>query len=126
MAYIMSKKTALLLGLATAISLLLKPSSDIIQSPPALFTPVKVGEQTIQHRAILAPLTRYPATQKAHVPITPMMTRYYAERARHPGSLIVTEATFIVPDAGGYDHIPGIWSAPQIAAWKEVRIHIYI
>lgn len=122
MAYIMSKKTALLIfGLATSISLLLKPYSDTTQNPPALFTPVKVGAQTLQHRVVLAPLTRYRSTQKAHVPITPMMTTYYGQRARRPGSLLVTEATFIAPHAGGYDHVPGIWSVPQIAAWKEVR-----
>ncbi|KJA26679.1 hypothetical protein HYPSUDRAFT_198932 [Hypholoma sublateritium FD-334 SS-4] len=121
MAYFISKKTIyLILGLATAISLLLKPSSDTTQSPQALFTPIKVGVQTLQHRVVLAPLTRYRSTQKEHVPITPLMTTYYSQRARHPGSLLVTEATFIAPHAGGYDHVPGIWSAPQIAAWKEI------
>ena len=122
MASIMTKKTALLiLGLASAIALLLKPSSNSPQNLTALFSPIKVGTQTLQHRVVLAPLTRYRSTQKAHVPITPMMTTYYSQRARRAGSLLITEATFIAAHAGGYDHVPGIWSPAQIAAWKEVR-----
>jgi NADPH2 dehydrogenase len=37
-----------------------------------------------------------------------------------PGTLIITEATFISPRGSGYPNVPGIWSEDQIAAWKEV------
>ena len=88
-------------------------------SQQKLFTPVKVGDVTLQHRVVMAPLTRFRAT-KAHVP-TPLMAEYYAQRASTPGTLIIAEATPISPQAGGYRHIPGIWNDEQVAGWKLVR-----
>jgi NADPH2 dehydrogenase len=84
-----------------------------------LFEPVKLGNLTLQHRIVMAPMTRYKADD-AHVPFLPLVSDYYAERASTPGTLLITEATFIAARAGGYAHIPGIWSADQIAAWKTV------
>jgi 2,4-dienoyl-CoA reductase-like NADH-dependent reductase (Old Yellow Enzyme family) len=37
-----------------------------------------------------------------------------------PGTLLITEATFIAQEAGGYRNVPGIWNEEQIAAWKQV------
>jgi NADPH2 dehydrogenase len=37
-----------------------------------------------------------------------------------PGTLLITEATFIAPKAGGYDYVPGIYNDAQISAWKRV------
>jgi NADPH2 dehydrogenase len=45
---------------------------------------------------------------------------YYAQRASFPGTLLVSEATPIAPQAGGYSNIPGIWNDKQIAGWKKV------
>ncbi|EKM53347.1 uncharacterized protein PHACADRAFT_147821 [Phanerochaete carnosa HHB-10118-sp] len=87
-------------------------------SHPKLFAPVKVGDAMLQHRVVMAPLTRLRAT-KAHVP-TPLMAEYYAQRASTPGTLIVSEATFIAPQASGFPHVPGIWSDEQVAGWKLV------
>ncbi|KAJ7033762.1 hypothetical protein C8F04DRAFT_1260750 [Mycena alexandri] len=84
-----------------------------------LFEPLKVGNATLQHRVVLAPLTRYKADE-AHVPYLPLVSDYYAQRASRPGTLLITEATFIAARAGGYPHIPGIWSPAQIKAWKSV------
>lgn len=89
-------------------------------STPKLFQPIKVGKANLQHRVVLAPLTRYRATRKEHVPIVPLVPTYYAQRSKRPGTLVVTEATFIRPEAGGYDSVPGIWNQDQIKAWKEV------
>ena len=90
------------------------------QQTPALFKPIQVGRLTLQHRIILAPLTRFRA-YASHVP-GPHSATYYAQRASAPGSLLITEATFISHDAGGYAHVPGIYTDAQIQAWKEVRI----
>ncbi|KAF8890996.1 hypothetical protein BD779DRAFT_1671122 [Infundibulicybe gibba] len=49
------------------------------------------------------------------------MKEYYTQRASTPGSLLITEATLIAAQAGGYVNVPGIWSQPQIDAWKQVR-----
>jgi 2,4-dienoyl-CoA reductase-like NADH-dependent reductase (Old Yellow Enzyme family) len=83
-----------------------------------LFEPLKVGAMTLQHRLVMAPLTRFRA-DKDHVQL-PFVKEYYAQRASVPGTLIITEATFISRQAGGYPSVPGLWSKEQIAAWKEV------
>ncbi|KAF3020924.1 hypothetical protein E8E14_003214 [Neopestalotiopsis sp. 37M] len=83
-----------------------------------LFTPLQVGSTQLEHRVVMAPLTRFRATRE-HVP-TDVMARYYAQRAVVPGTLILSEATFITAKAGGYSHIPGLWSEEQLAAWKKV------
>ncbi|KAH7929172.1 FMN-linked oxidoreductase [Leucogyrophana mollusca] len=87
-------------------------------STPALFQPAKVGDLTLQHRVVLAPLTRFRA-YASHVP-GPQAATYYAQRASTPGTLLITEATFISHDAGGYNHVPGIYTEDQIKGWKEI------
>ncbi|KAJ6550041.1 hypothetical protein B0H19DRAFT_1160274 [Mycena capillaripes] len=86
---------------------------------PKLFAPIQVGPAALQHRVVLAPLTRYKAS-KAHVPYLPLVAEYYGQRASKPGTLLITEATFIAAQAGGYAHIPGIWSPEQIKGWSSV------
>ncbi|KAI9572306.1 hypothetical protein HD554DRAFT_2036298 [Boletus coccyginus] len=88
------------------------------QQTPALFKPIKVGRLTLQHRVVLAPLTRLRA-YASHVP-GPQQASYYSQRGSAPGSLLITEATFISHDAGGYAHVPGIYTDHQIKGWKKV------
>ena len=85
-----------------------------------LFKPVKVGNLTLQHRVVLAPLTRFRANE-AHVP-SPLAPEYYSQRGSVPGTLLVTEATFIALEASGYANAPGIYTDEQISAWKKVRV----
>ncbi|KAK3067596.1 hypothetical protein LTR53_015452 [Teratosphaeriaceae sp. CCFEE 6253] len=54
-----------------------------------------------------------------HVP-GQYMKEYYQQRASVPGTLLVTEATFIAPEAGGYNNVPGIWNDEQVEAWIPV------
>ncbi|KAJ1299893.1 hypothetical protein OPQ81_005013 [Rhizoctonia solani] len=83
-----------------------------------LVTPLKIGNLTLAHRVIMAPLTRYRADENhAH---TELGVEYYSQRAEFPGTLLITEATAISPEAGGHDYTPGIWSDEQIRAWKKV------
>ncbi|KLO09502.1 FMN-linked oxidoreductase [Schizopora paradoxa] len=84
-----------------------------------LFQPIRVGNTTqLAHRVVFAPLTRFRAN-KAHVP-TDLHVEYYAQRASVPGTLLITEATYISPNGAGQDNIPGIWSEAQIAGWRRV------
>jgi NADPH2 dehydrogenase len=83
-----------------------------------LFTPLKIGNVQVQHRIVMAPLTRYRAEDN-HVP-SPFAAEYYSQRASIPGTLIITEATFISPQGGGYANVPGISNPAQIKAWKGV------
>jgi NADPH2 dehydrogenase len=54
-----------------------------------------------------------------------MVAEYYAQRASVPGTLLITEATFISPRAGGAANVPGIYTSSQIAAWKEVTSAVH-
>ncbi|KAK5945850.1 hypothetical protein PMZ80_003058 [Knufia obscura] len=83
-----------------------------------LFQPLKLGNVKLDHRIIMAPLTRFRADDQ-HVQID-IAKDYYAQRSSTPGTLLITEATFISPQASGYNNVPGIWNDKQIAAWKEV------
>ncbi|KAG6914368.1 hypothetical protein DXG01_000734 [Tephrocybe rancida] len=87
---------------------------------PQLYQPVKVGAVNLSHRVVFAPLTRLQAMKSTHVPVLPLVKDHYAQRASVSGTLLITEATFIDARAGGFANVPGIWSAEQIAAWKEV------
>ena len=93
----------------------MQPSDDMSSR---LFQPLQVGDITLQHRVVMAPLTRFRA-DKEHVH-TDLAVQYYGQRAEVPGTLLITEATFIAAEAGGYDNVPGIWSDAQVAAWKKV------
>lgn len=77
---------------------------------------------SLTSRVVLPPLTRLRAD--GHTP-TPLMAEYYEQRSREPGTLLVTEGTFIHGAAGGFPGVPGVWSQEQIAGWKNVfdKIH---
>ncbi|KAK0229210.1 hypothetical protein EDD85DRAFT_852053 [Armillaria nabsnona] len=91
---------------------------------PKLFEPTQVGSISLKHRVVLAPLTRFRAS-KAHTPHVRIVKEYYEQRAHTPGTLLITEATYIAERAGGYDNIPGIWNQDQIEAWKEITNAIH-
>jgi NADPH2 dehydrogenase len=88
-------------------------------SSSKLFQPIKVGDIELQHRVVMAPMTRFRA-KDGHVPIQPVVSEFYTQRASVPGTLLVTEGVFIAPRAGGYINVPGIWSEAQIESWKKV------
>ncbi|RDB16613.1 putative inactive dehydrogenase EasA [Hypsizygus marmoreus] len=83
-----------------------------------LFQPIRVGDMLLQHRVVMAPLTRFRADSQ-HVPL-PHVVEYYTQRASVPGTLLISEATYIAQQAGGYPNAPGIWSDAQISAWKKI------
>lgn len=70
-----------------------------------LFQPDQVGDLRLSNRIVLAPLTRFRATD-AHVP-GPLAVEYYAQRASTPGTLLISEGTFPSAQAGGYPNVPG-------------------
>ncbi|OJJ05551.1 hypothetical protein ASPVEDRAFT_45071 [Aspergillus versicolor CBS 583.65] len=88
-----------------------------------LFQPLRIGTVELQHRVVMAPLTRLRADSQ-HVQL-PIATTYYEQRASVPGTLIIAEATQISAAQGGVPHGPGIWSEPQIQAWKKITDAIH-
>ncbi|KAJ6492062.1 NADH:flavin oxidoreductase/NADH oxidase [Mycena sanguinolenta] len=85
----------------------------------SLFQPLTIGSFSLQHRVVLAPLTRLKADAK-HVPLLPLVKEYYSQRASTPGTLLIAEGNIIAAKAGGFPNMPGIWSPEQIKAWTEV------
>ncbi|KAF7975952.1 hypothetical protein HWV62_13717 [Athelia sp. TMB] len=83
-----------------------------------LFEPLQVGDVTLGNRVVMAPLTRFRATE-THAP-GPHAALYYSQRSAAPGTLLISEATLIGEKAGGYFGVPGIYSDEQIAGWKKV------
>ncbi|OJT02513.1 hypothetical protein TRAPUB_6930 [Trametes pubescens] len=67
------------------------------QATAKLFQPIRVGDITLGHRVVLAPLTRCRASS-AHVH-GDLAVEYYAQRASVPGTLLIAEGTFIAPQA---------------------------
>ena len=84
-----------------------------------LFQPIHVGTANLQHRVVLAPMKRSRADER-YVPGA-LELEYYKQRTSVPGTLAITEGTFISLHTGGYTNIPGIWNDEQIAGWKPVR-----
>jgi NADPH2 dehydrogenase len=91
---------------------------------PRLFKPLRIGHMELKHRIAMAPLTRFRATDD-RVP-TQLMKEYYSQRASTPGTLIISEGTFISPTAcGGFARAPGIWSKEQITGWRMITEEVH-
>jgi len=89
-----------------------------------LFKPLQIGHVQVQHRIAMAPMTRLRATDD-HVPV-PMMKEYYGQRAAIPGTLILSEGTFVSKSAcGGFANSPGIWTEEQVAAWRTITDEVH-
>ncbi|KAI7855915.1 hypothetical protein BDC45DRAFT_505053 [Circinella umbellata] len=92
-------------------------------SNSALFQPTKVGNHQLEHRVVLAPLTRFRSDEN-HVP-TDLQAEYYSQRATK-GGLLIAEATFInARNAGAYPGAPGIYNQEQINGWKKVTSAVH-
>jgi N-ethylmaleimide reductase len=82
-----------------------------------LFSKVAVGPYEIEHRVVLAPLTRMRAKNGGRP--GPLMAEYYAQRTS-PGALLIGEATSAAPEGNGYLGAPGLHDDNQIAGWRAV------
>ena len=83
-----------------------------------LFTPLTLGALDLDHRVVMAPLTRMRALEPGNVP-GPLTAEYYAQRATK-GGLLIAEATQVSPQGQGYPATPGIHSDAQVEGWKMV------
>ncbi|WP_439817437.1 alkene reductase [Zavarzinia sp. CC-PAN008] len=85
---------------------------------PKLFSPLTLGALALQHRVVLAPLTRMRAALPGNVP-TPLNAEYYAQRST-PGGLLIAEATQVSRQGQGYPGTPGIHTEEQAEGWRLV------
>ncbi len=81
-----------------------------------LLSPLALGELRLTNRIVMAPMTRNRALLGDVA--GPLTVEYYAARAG--AGLIITEGTWPLPDGKGYARTPGIGSAAQGQAWRQV------
>src|SRR5438270_12034002 len=84
----------------------------------SLFSPLQVGPYRLQHRVVMAPLTRMRAERLSFAP-RPLNAEYYGQRAT-AGGLIIAEASPVMPSGYGNPGVPGIHSEAQVQGWREV------
>lgn len=84
----------------------------------ALCTPIQLGTIALNHRIVMAPLTRLRAQRPSGVP-SDLMVEYYSQRASD-GGFILTESTAISRTGRGFHGTPGIYNDLQVAGWKRV------
>ncbi|HXV29571.1 MAG TPA: alkene reductase [Sinorhizobium sp.] len=86
-----------------------------------LFTPVRIGRNTLANRLVMAPMTR----SRAAFDGTPgeLAAEYYAQRAGV--GLIVTEGTQPSDDGQGYLTTPGIYTDAHLAGWKKITSAVH-
>jgi N-ethylmaleimide reductase len=85
---------------------------------PSLFSPLQVGPCRLNHRVVMAPLTRMRAERPGLAPRA-LNADYYAQRAT-PGGMIIAEASPVIATGFGNPGVPGIYSEAQIAGWRGV------
>ena len=81
------------------------------------FEPIDLAGTNLANRIVMAPMTRSRAYGPGATP-TPLMATYYAQRAA--AGLIITESTQPSVLGQGYLYSPGLHSAEQVAAWRQV------
>ena len=86
-------------------------------APRRLFAPVALGPYRLDHRVVMAPLTRMRAEDGA-VPGA-LMALHYGQRAS-TGGLLIGEATIAAAGGNGYLGAPGLFDDRQIAGWRQV------
>ncbi len=86
-------------------------------TPMPLLTAFQSGNLILPNRIVMASLTRARADNPELAP-TALHAAYYAQRAS--AGLIISESTWVSPEAPSYIHIPGIYSQAQIRGWKTV------
>src|SRR6202166_1432545 len=85
---------------------------------PSLFSPLQIGPYRLDHRVVMAPLTRMRAERSSFAP-RELNAEYYRQRAT-PGGLIIAEASPVMATGRGNAGTPGIYSQQQISGWRDV------
>jgi N-ethylmaleimide reductase len=85
---------------------------------PSLFSPLQIGPYQLQHRVVMAPLTRMRADRSSFAPRL-LNAEYYGQRAT-PGGLLIAEASPVMVTGRGNPGTPGIYSDEQIKGWRGV------
>lgn len=80
-----------------------------------IFDSYDMNGLTLTNRMVMAPMTRSRSNNPENL-ATELTAKYYAQRAS--AGLIISEGTFISPEAVGFVNVPGIYNRQQVAGWK--------
>lgn len=83
-----------------------------------LFEPLRLGELTLKHRVVMAPLTRMRATVPGNT-ANALNAEHYGQRASD-GGLIIAEASQVMAGGSPSATTPGIHTPEQVEGWKRV------
>jgi len=75
----------------------------------------KLSGRQLRNRFVMAPMTR---ARRPDCVANEETAAYYRQRAS--AGLIISEGTFVSPEAQGYIQVPGLWTAEQVAGWTLV------
>ena len=89
----------------------------------ALFSPLELGPMQLQHRVVMAPLTRSRSIQPDSVP-GELMLEYYGQRASE-GGFQLTEATNISLTSRGWLGAPGLYTGEQVEGWRKITSAVH-
>jgi N-ethylmaleimide reductase len=81
-----------------------------------LLQPYRMGQLELANRIVMAPLTRSRATDPDLAP-TQLHVDYYSQRTS--AGLIITEGTWISPQAIGWHDVPGLFTEKQVRGWAR-------
>lgn len=81
-------------------------------------SPLKIGKRTLKNRITMAPTVKFFAGEDGIA--TEAFARHYEERAAHGCSLIVVEATAVVPEGRLAPSQLGLWNDGQIEGHKRI------
>ncbi len=87
-----------------------------------LLTPIDLKGLKLRNRIVMAPMTRSRANN-AENKVTELVVEYY--RQRSTAGFIITEGSQISKQGVGYINTPGIYSDPQVEAWKLVTSAVH-
>lgn len=84
----------------------------------ALFQPLTIGDCKLDHRIVMAPMTRF-RTDAEHTPL-PIAVEYYRQRSHTPGTLLITEGVAVSERLVGLPAWAGCWTDAHCARWREI------
>jgi 2,4-dienoyl-CoA reductase-like NADH-dependent reductase (Old Yellow Enzyme family) len=82
-----------------------------------LFTPLSIGGHSLANRITVAPMCQYSATEGS---MGDWHLMHLGSMAVSGASMLVMEATAVVPEGRITPHCPGLWSEANAAAMKRV------
>lgn len=88
-----------------------------------VFSSIKVGENEISHKIVMAPSARTRAALNEEP--SDLQLKHYNDRTQFPGSLVIAEGTVLSPKTGGVWGAPGIYNHSQVQGWKKITQTIH-